>query len=196
MTSTTGSDQVAASISLANGEDSLYELVNGQRVEKPFMSVYGIRIAFLLAIHLDFFAQSRKLGLVITEAIFGLPLSRGLQQRRPDAAFVSYQRWAKDRPLPHTDPWLVVPNLAIEAVTKSDPCEEILAKIQEYFEAGVELVWIVYPIQRLVYVYESPTYPQVRTETEELDGGTVLPGFKLPVATLFDEETETPLPRS
>ena len=196
MTSTTGSDQVAASISLANGEDSLYELVNGQRVEKPFMSVYGIRIAFLLARYLDVFAEANKLGRVVVEAIFGLPLSRGLQQRRPDAAFVSYQRWSKDRPLPHTDPWLVVPNLAIEAISKSDSGEEILAKIQEYFEAGVELVWIIFPIQRLVYVYESPTYPQVRTETEELDGGTVLPGFKLPVATLFDEETETPLPRS
>jgi len=61
-----------------------------------------------------------------------------------------YQRWPKDRPLPHTDPWLVVPELAIEVISKSNPAEEMLDKIQEYFDAGVQLVWVVYPKQRLV----------------------------------------------
>jgi hypothetical protein len=81
-------EMIAAATALANGEDSLYEIVNGQRAEKPFMSVYGIRIAFLLARYVDVFAETKKLGRVIVEAIFGLPLARGLQQHRPDAASV------------------------------------------------------------------------------------------------------------
>jgi Uma2 family endonuclease len=178
------------------GGFTLRALVNGQRVEKPFRSVYGTRLAFLLATHLDLFARPHKLRRVVVEAIFALPLVKGLRERRPDAAFVSYERWAKNRPLPHTDPWPVVPNLAIEAISKSEPGEEVLEKIEEYFEAGVELVWVLYPKQRLVYVYESPTRPHVCTETDELDGGTVLPGFTLPVAALFDSETEAPLFRS
>jgi Uma2 family endonuclease len=171
-----------------NREEPLYEIVNGQRVEKPFVSVYGIRIAFLLATYLDLFARAQKLGRVVVEATFTLPLTKGFQQRRPDAAFVS---WAKNRPLPHTDPWPVVPNLAIEAISKNDPGEEILDKIQEYFEAGVELVWVVYPKQRLVYVYESPTRPRVLTQEQELQGGVVLPGFKLPIAAIFEDEGDT-----
>jgi Uma2 family endonuclease len=186
------SEPVGTLTALANGDDSLYEVVNGQRVEKPFMSVYGIRIAFLIAWHLESFAEAHKLGRVVIEAVFGLPLLRGLQQRRPDAALVSYQRWPKSRPLPHTDPWPVVPDLAIEAVSKSNPGEEIIDKIQEYFEAGVQLVWVVYPKQRLIYVYQSPTDVHVFTQTGELDGGSVLPGFRLPVAALFEEGNEAP----
>jgi Uma2 family endonuclease len=192
MEQATVSEPVVALPPLLNGDDSLYEVVNGQRVEKPFMSVYGIRIAFLLASHLEIFAKAHKVGRVVVEAIFGLPLARGVQQRRPDAAFVSYQRWAKNRPLPHTDPWLVVPELAIEALSKSNPAEDIVDKLQEYFEVGVQLVWVIYPRQRLVYVYESPSRIRVLTQTDELDGGSVLPGFKLPIAVLFEEGTEAP----
>jgi Uma2 family endonuclease len=177
--------------SLANGEDSLYEVVDGQRVEKPFMSVRGIRIAFLLAWHLEVYARKKKRGRAVVEGIFDLPLPGGNKQRRPDAAFVSYERWSKNRPLPHTDPWPVVPNLAIEAISKNDHAEPILDKLQEYFDAGVQLVWVVYPKQRLIYVYESPTRPQVLTAAQELTGGDVLPGFQIPVAALFEDEIAT-----
>ena len=50
-------EMIAAATALANGEDSLYEIVNGQGAEKPFMSVYGTRLAFLLATYLDLFAR-------------------------------------------------------------------------------------------------------------------------------------------
>jgi Uma2 family endonuclease len=192
MAQTSTSEPVAASIPLVNGEDSLYEVVNGERVEKPFMSVYGIRIAFVLASYLESFARKKKRGRVVVEAIFNLPLPEGDRQRRPDAAFVSYQRWAKDRPLPHTDPWPVVPNLAIEAISKNDAAEEIQDKLEEYFAVGVQLVWVIYPKQRLIYMYKSPTRPKVLSEEQQLDGGSVLPGFKLPVAAIFEEGKETP----
>jgi Uma2 family endonuclease len=174
---------------VADGEDSLYEIVNGQRVEKP-MSVSGTRIGFLLARHLDLFAEARRLGRAVHEVLFGLRLPGDLQ-RRPDAAFVSYQGWAKNRPLPHTDPWPVVPELAAEVISKNNLAEELLDRIQEYFDAGVQLVWVVYPKQRLVYAYESPTRIQVLSQEQELDGGTVLPGFKLLVAALFEPQGDS-----
>src|SRR5438128_6686358 len=77
MVQSTLSEPIVTVVSLANGEDSLYEVVNGQRVEKPFMSVYGTRIAFVLATYLDVFAKAHKLGRVVVEAIFGLPLPGG-----------------------------------------------------------------------------------------------------------------------
>jgi hypothetical protein len=38
-----------------------------------------------------------------------------------------------------------------------------------------------------VYVYESLTQVFGRTGSEELDGGLVLPGLRLPLADLFPE---------
>jgi Uma2 family endonuclease len=91
-----------------------------------------------------------------------------------------------NRLIPVTDnAWDVVPDLAVEVISPHDLAEEILQKVVEYFQAGVRLVWIVYPQQRLVYVHESLTQVRCLTQTEELDGGAVLPGFRLPLANLF-----------
>jgi len=171
-----------------DGRDTLYEIVHGQRVEKPAMSAYASFIAFQLALHVQLFADKSKRGRAMTEILFRLAEDL---QRRPDAAFVSFERWAEDRLPPHTDPWPIVPNLAIEVVSKTNPAEDILDKLEEYFHAGVELVWIVYPRQRQIYVYESPTQVRIVNLTQELEGGKVLPGFRLPLTTLFG-----PIPKS
>lgn len=66
-------------------------------------------------------------------------------------------------------------------------------KIAEYFRAGVELVWVVYPNQSKIHVYESPTQPiTVLWRKDVLDGGTVAPGFRLPLAELFTDATAAP----
>jgi Uma2 family endonuclease len=82
--------------------------------------------------------------------------------------------------------WDVVPELAIEVMSPYDLAEESLQKTREYFQAGVRLVWVVYPEQRLVYVYDSPTQIRVLTTDDTLDGGTVLPEFQLRLDRFFD----------
>ena len=151
------------------------------------MSAYSSIVGFLLGVELSVFGRAHTLGRAVTEVLFSLPIN-GARNRRPDAAFVRFQRWAADRPIPLTgNAWDVVPNLAVEVVSPHDLVEELMAKIQEYFQAGVELVWVVYPQQRTVHVYQSLTSVHVRTATDELDGGTVLPGFRLTVASLFPQ---------
>ena len=49
------------------------------------------------------------------------------------------------------------------------------------------LVWVVYPSLRLIQVFESMTRIRVVTAADELDGGGVLPGFRVAVAALFPE---------
>ena len=61
----------------------------------------------------------------------------------------------------------------------------IAQKIIEYFEVGVSLVWIIHPVPRRIYVHKSPTDVLVLGEADELDGGAVLPGFRLKVSELF-----------
>lgn len=172
-------------------DEPLFEIIDGQRVELPPMSAYAARIAFRLMSRLDEFARHHNLGEAVTEVLFhlALPVNRN---RRPDGAFVSYDRWAKGRTMPERDnAWDVVPNLAVEVVSPTDPAEDLLEKTEEYFRSLVELVWIVYPVQRVIHVYESFTRIRVLTRNDELDGGTVLPGFRLPLTALFEEEPST-----
>src|SRR5262249_12157501 len=78
------------------------------------------------------------------------------RQRRPDIAFVSSERWPIDRPTSlRDDAWDVVPVLAVEVISPTDRASDLLDKVIEYFQAGIRLVWIVYPSQRCIHVFEA-----------------------------------------
>jgi Uma2 family endonuclease len=163
----------------------LYEVVNGQRREIPPMGALAGMVASMLSQYLGAFATQHRLGLVVVEVLFRL-VGSGDKQRRPDVAFVGYGH-LPDPALPPEDPpnWDVIPDLAVEVVSPTNTASEILDKIQDYFGSGVRLVWVVYPKHRQVYVYESLTQTAILRENDELDGGAVLPGFRLKIAALF-----------
>lgn len=177
------------------GDDGpLFEIIDGQKMELPPMSAYAGVVAFQIASRIDQFARPQKLGQAAVEVLFHLPLPVD-RNRRPDSAYVSYQRWPKGRPIPGRDnAWDVVPELAIEVASPSDLADELMTKIDEYFRAGVQLVWVVYPLLPLVQVYESLTQVRGLTRTDELDGGSVLPGFRVPLAELFPEAPPSEAP--
>ncbi len=169
----------------AADSEALYEVVKGRRVELPPMGAYPTRIASILQTILANFAEPNRLGLVVTEMLFLLSDGDEERKRRPDVAFVAFGRWPADREVPDTEAWEVVPNLVVEVISRTDRHVEVLAKIREYFESGVEAAWCVVPTEHLVYTYESPTAVTILDRGAELDGGAVLPGFRLPVARLF-----------
>lgn len=129
-------------------------------------------------------ALGNKLGTVVTEGMFILDPARDLR-RRPDLAFVSAERWPLDRPVPLIGDWEVVPDLAVEVVSPNDVFQDVIVKMNEYFRYGVRQVWIVVPVTRQVFVFDSLTRSRILAEPEELEGGTLLPGFRLPLASLF-----------
>jgi len=163
--------------------DALYEVVDGKVVELPEMGAFAYLIANHLARALSSFLAETPLGAAVVEVVFVIDDGRNLR-RRPDVAFVSYGRWPTDRELPEGD-WNVVPDLAVEVVSPNDRGDELLRKIRDYFEAGVRLVWVLYPAVRQVYVYAGPKAVRILAEDEVLDGGDVLPGLRLPVGPLF-----------
>jgi Uma2 family endonuclease len=168
-------------------DDEFYEVVNGERIGKPLISAYAVKIGTRLTVEMGVFLYDKGVGEVFTEMLFRLPLREDAsRKRRPDVAYVSFARWPADRPMPaRGDVWDVVPDLAVEVISPSNPAQESVQKVREYFEAGVSLVWLVYPVDRLVYIYGSPTEIRVLTAADTLDGGTVLPGFKLSLNLLF-----------
>jgi Uma2 family endonuclease len=169
--------------------DSLYEIVDGQRVEKPLMGSFQVLVASILDQQLGAFVRTNGLGRVLSEMLFKINPTGG-HKRRPDVAFVSYERWARGRKINSEDGWDVIPDLAIEVISPSNTAEEVIKKIREYFKAKVRQVWVVYPIDRLIYVYDSPKKNIILDITDELDGGTILPGFRLSLVELFEDGEE------
>jgi len=169
--------------------EGLYEVVNGLVVEKLKVGAYQIHVASLLFRILGHFAWTNRLGNVESEMLFLLEQESGLK-RRPDLAFVSYERWPKNRPIPRKDAWNVVPDLAIEVISPSNLASEMIVKIGNYFRAGVSRVWVIYPLEEQVYVYESPTTARILTRADRLEEPTILPGFSLPLGELFESGEE------
>jgi Uma2 family endonuclease len=60
-------------------------------------------------------------------------------------------------------------------------------KLKEYCLGGVSLVWIIDPETRSAEVYTAPDEKTAIPATGSLDGGDVLPGFRLPLAKLFEK---------
>lgn len=168
--------------------DVLYEVVNGQIVELS-RGAFEVGLASLINGLLGPFARQNRLGQSVAQMLFLLDPKANLQ-RRPDMAFVSFDRWPRKRRIPRGDAWEVVPDLAVEVVSESNTAEEILTKIREYFQAGVRLVWVFYSTEESVYVYTSPTKNVILTRNDELDGGDVVPGFRLPLRALYEDESE------
>jgi Uma2 family endonuclease len=165
-----------------------YEVIDGIRVEREPMGAFETVLASWLCHLLNSFAAGRKLGLAVSEVLFVLHAPRNLK-RRPDVAFVSYARWPA-AVVARESAWNVVPDLAIEIVSPTNLAEEIDNKITDYFQAQVRLVWVFYPDSGRVYVYQSPTQVSILERTDTLDGGEVLPGFRLPIAQLYEAVTK------
>lgn len=164
-----------------------FEIIDGVKVELPPMSADSQAIASRLCRHLGNFGVQQKLGEAYTETLFKLPLEED-RNRKPDVAFVPYSRWPENKMPPSTNEWNVLPDLCVEVVSPSDRVDEIMDKIDEYFRAGVRLVWVFYPRHRMAAIYESPTTFRGLSQSDSLDGGIVLPGFHLPLATLFPSQ--------
>jgi Uma2 family endonuclease len=161
-------------------DKQLCELINGTLVEKP-MGLYESTVAAALIHVLMNFVLPRRLGAVSGEA-GTLRLAPKLV-RLPDVAFISSKRFVGKTPLEPIPS--IAPDLAVEILSESNTKREIDRKIAEYFTAGTLLCWIIDPATRTAKVYTSPSQWQPIEPTGTLDGGDVLPGFKLPLKELF-----------
>ena len=168
--------------------DGLYEVIDGRVVEKP-MGVYEVWLAGEVYDLVNRHVKDNSLGRVVQEMIFDLRPTVD-RERRPDVAYISFERWARNRRVPQTRSWAVVPDLAIEIVSPTNTAYEVADKLEEYFRVGVRSVWVVYPPQSKVYAYTSPTEVRVLTVGDELDGGDVLPAFGIPVQKIFEQPEE------
>ncbi len=81
---------------LSLNTDALYELIDGELVEKNTGAI-AYRVGFLVAIILEAFCAKRKLGVVIPEATFLCFPRHPNRVRRPDVAFIAAHKIAQWR---------------------------------------------------------------------------------------------------
>lgn len=170
-----------------------YELIDGKVVGVEEMGVYSGEVANLLRDELAAHGKATKSGRARMELLFPIPTPTDPDRlRRPDCAFISFDRWPEDMSIPFQgNPAPVVPDLAVEVVSPSDNGDDIVSKLNEYLRAGVRMVWLIFPNERQLYSYTSPKNVRVFTVEDNLDGGEVLPGFRFPMASLFPARAET-----
>ena len=156
-------------------EGRLCELVEHALVEK----VMGFRDSWLASVLIQAllnFVKPRDLGLVTGEAGL-IELTAGLI-RIPDVAFIAWER-LPGRRLPQEPIPATAPNLVVEVLSQANTAREMERKRREYFEAGVQLVWLVNPETRTVEVCTASDHSPLLHEGDLLDGGAVLPDFVL-----------------
>ena len=170
-------------VEIHDREDRLCELVDGVLVEKT-VGTYEAYLALLIGRLLGNHVAGHDLGIVLG-ADGMMRLAPGLV-RIPDVAFISWDR-LPGREFPREAIWDLAPDLAVEVISKGNTPEEMYRKLEDYFAAGVQLVWYVYPATRQVHVFTSAEDSVVLSEPQTLEGGDLLPGLSLPLKRLFAE---------
>jgi Uma2 family endonuclease len=131
------------------------------------------------------FVMEHKLG-ETTAAETGYILFKGPDGkdtvRAPDVGFISAARVPKDG-LP--DGYFPgAPDLAVEVISPGDEADEVQFKVTQYLKYGTRLIWLIYGKSQTVVAY-TPTGSKTFDIDSVLDGGDVLPGFKLAVRDIF-----------
>lgn len=161
------------------------ELVDGVLVEKAV----GTKEALLSGVIIQLMwnlVEPKDLGVVIP-GDGPLRLWLGLV-RYPDVSFVSWDR-VPGGEMPAEPVASIIPDLAVEVLSKSNTKKEMERKIREYFEAGVRLVWLIDHKKQIAHVYTSSKQKRSLGIEDVLDGEDVLPGFVLPLKELFSRGT-------
>ncbi len=155
----------------------LCELIDGTLVRKA-VGYEESRLALILSHFIEDFLEENNIGFTVgADALHRLAPGR---LREPDVAFTRWERMPRRR-VPKEAIGSIVPDLAVEVLSRGNRKREIEQKRREYFTAGVTLVWIMDPRKRTVDVWTDADTRTVLHEDDALDGGDVLPGFRLPI---------------
>jgi Uma2 family endonuclease len=103
--------------------------------------------------------------------------------RGPDLAFLSNERFAAidlDKKIQRAA------ELTIEVVSPSDTERELVEKVAQYLGAGGQGVWVVYPEEREVRIFDASRPVRVLGAQDRIDAPELLPGFSAPVAAFFE----------
>lgn len=158
------------------------ELVKGKIVSMPPPGYRHGLICLRIGRILGNFVEDHELGQVVSES--GVITERGPDSvRGPDISFYSNHRLPKGE-IPEGYA-RVLPDLVFEVLSPSDRWPNVLARVAEYLNAGVDAVCVVDPERRNLHLYEGEMPVRILAETDTLAFTQLLPGFRVDVARLL-----------
>jgi Uma2 family endonuclease len=170
-------EEFDAFVQRAENIERLFEYIGGEVVEvvsNNYSSVLGMFIGSAITM----FVEERALGYV-TGADGGYMVSG--ERYIPDAAYISKTR----QPEPCHEAYNPnAPDLAVEVLSPTNAPDSMRIKVVNYLLAGTT-VWVVDPDKKQVEVYVPNQSPKTVGMDETLEGGAVLPDFKLAVSRIF-----------
>ena len=174
-------DLVAAN-DQSNG--AVCEWIDDTLVEKP-MGQLESWIGQIVGGELYGFLKSHDVGMLYGEAGV-LEILPGVG-RAPDVSFISWKSLPGGKPPPCSEKVpAVVPDLVVEVLSMSNTTREMARKRDEYFRAGVKLVWEIDPELRSATVFTGPNAMSIVSIDGHLEGADILPGFTLALREVFD----------
>ena len=163
-------------------DGSRYELWDGELVPMTPVGIQHSAIVMKLGELLSAYVRQKRLGIVGVEGGFRLRREPD-RVLAPDLHFICKERLAKEGITPKFADY--PPDLAVEVLSPDDTATATQKKVEEYLARGVPLVWIVDPANQRVTVYRSLQDITILIPEEELDGGQVIPGFRIKVGEIF-----------
>jgi Uma2 family endonuclease len=158
------------------------ELLRGELIMmSPAGSEHGMIVAEIAGILRDF-VKPRALGVILGAETGFRVFSNPDTVLAPDVAFVAADRVADGLPKGY---FPGAPDLAVEVLSPNDRAGEVLAKVQDWLNAGCKALWVVDPKSQTVTVYNADRSIAILTAAETLTGGDLLPGFNASVAGIF-----------
>jgi Uma2 family endonuclease len=158
------------------------ELVTGRVILMPPTGFGHGDLEFELGAELRTWAKATGRGKVVGGEV-GIFIRRNPDTvRAADILFISHERLARRGPSPYLD---VPPELVAEILSPDDRWSDIMEKLEDYFSAGIDRVWLVDARLRRVSVYRSLNEVETLGEEDLLLDEEILPGFSLRVASLF-----------
>lgn len=157
-----------------------YEWNNGIVEKSPKMITFE---NLYIVERLDDLFQSVKSSLPLRGKLFTEPesMTSPTQLRIPDMAYYTSAQIREGR----EGKLLGIPAFAIEFVSETDSHKRDLTKLEEYFGAGMKILWLIFPELQLVYVYTSPIDVTICRDERVCSAEPVLPGFKIAARDLF-----------
>ena len=160
-----------------------HELIDGElRTLSPAGDEHGW-VGMRLSGPLYAFVEAHGLGRVYL-AETGYLLARNPDLlRAPDVSFVRQERVAAGGRIRgfREGP----PDLAVEVLSPGDRPGEVAAKVATWLAYGTRLVILVDPDERRVWLHPAGAPPVELGEDDTIEGGDVVPGWRLPVRDLF-----------
>lgn len=160
-----------------------YELVRGELRTMAPLGAYHAKSATRVGMHLGNFVNENDLGEVYIAEVGFLIGSNPDHVRAPDVAFVSREREDEVGEMHGYFPG--PPDLAIEVISPNDIYREVDEKVQDWLDAGTRMVIVINPRRREVRVHTPTSDTVILTPGDTLDGGDVVPGWRIPVSRVF-----------